>query len=223
MIFGFLPFYMLIPVFAWLIANTFTFYGSAFILGDIKRISVKTFIDDCIPLFTPFVAFYIAAYLQWTICFIAISKASKDSCYSFFSGEITGKLISAVIFFIMPTYMERAVITGNGVFDKITSFLYLIDKPITLFPSLHCLESYVCARYVSRLKGVKKPVKILNWIFSCLVFASTVLVKQHLFVDIPAGILIGEAGIFISDKANLKKLFYKAEETIYKKREESRS
>lgn len=223
MILGFLPFYMLIPVFAWLIANTFTFYGSAFILGDIKRLIVKTFIDDYIPLFTPFITVYIAAYLQWAICFIAVSRDSKDSCYSFFSGEITGKLISAVIFFILPTYMERAVITGDGVFDKITAFLYLIDKPITLFPSLHCLESYVCARYVSKLKGVKKPIKILNWIFSCFVFASTVLVKQHLFLDIPAGILIGEAGIFISKKANLKNLFYKAENAIYKNREESKT
>ena len=54
-------------------------------------------------------------------------------------------------------------------------------------------------------------------------FASTVLVKQHLFLDIPAGILIGEAGIFISKKANFKNLFYKAENAIYKNREESKS
>ena len=204
-----LPCYIFLPLLIWLIANTFAFYGSAFILGDIKRFSIKTVIDDYIPLYTPFISFYILAYLQWAICFIAISKSGKKNCYDFFSAEITGKLIAAVIFFVFPTQMIRTAVTGDSVFDKITAFLYTIDKPITLFPSLHCFESYVCSRYLARIKGISKFAKIFCFVFSAFVFASTVLVKQHMFLDIPAGIIVGELGIFISDKFNFGRFFDK--------------
>lgn len=214
-----LPCYIFLPILFWLIANTFAFYGSAFILGDIKRLSVKTVIDDYIPLYTPFISFYILAYLQWAICFIAISKSSRKNCYDFFSAEITGKLIAAFIFFIFPTQMVRTAITGNSVFDKLTDLLYTIDKPITLFPSLHCFESYVCSRYLARIKGIPKFAKIFCFAFSLLVFASTVLVKQHLFLDIPAGILVGELGILISDKFHFGKFFDKISHILNKKGE----
>ena len=45
--------------------------------------------------------------------------------------------------------------------------------------------------------------KIAAFILSLAIYASTVLVRQHLVLDIPAGILVGEIGLWISRRLRL--------------------
>ena len=47
-------------------------------------------------------------------------------------------------------------------------------------------------------RKVPKWYKWVNFVFSLLVCASTVLVKQHVVVDIFAGIAVAEAGLLLS-------------------------
>ena len=44
-----------------------------------------------------------------------------------------------------------------------------------------------------------------------LVFASTLLVKQHVLVDVPAGILAAELGLFLANKCRLGGLIERLE------------
>jgi membrane-associated phospholipid phosphatase len=52
------------------------------------------------------------------------------------------------------------------------------------------------------------------FIGALLVFASTLLVKQHLFVDVFGGIAVVEIGLFLSGKFNLSKVFYSLESKL---------
>ena len=54
------------------------------------------------------------------------------------------------------------------------------------------MQSALCCR------KVPKWYKWVNFVFSLLVCASTVLVKQHVVVDIFAGIAVAEAGLLLS-------------------------
>ena len=45
--------------------------------------------------------------------------------------------------------------------------------------------------------------------FAIFVFASVVFVKQHLILDIPAAILVGEIGLFLGNKLKTERIFEK--------------
>ncbi|CCY70604.1 uncharacterized protein BN508_01112 [Eubacterium sp. CAG:161] len=86
-----------------------------------------------------------------------------------------------------------------------TNLIYTLDSPDNLFPSIHCLESWVCFRGAMRCKKVGKVYKVIMLILALLVFASTVMVKQHVFVDIIGAILVVEIGLALAKRLNIYK------------------
>ena len=69
---------------------------------------------------------------------------------------------------------------------------------MTLCPSIHCLDSWLSWRFLVQCKKVPLWYKWVNFVFSLLVCLSTVLVKQHVIVDIFAGIAVAELGLLLS-------------------------
>ncbi|WFR64657.1 phosphatase PAP2 family protein [Paenibacillus amylolyticus] len=68
-------------------------------------------------------------------------------------------------------------------------YIYRNDQPYNCFPSIHVLTSYLILRG-TRLFG--RAIWAMTSTFSILIIVSTVLVKQHVIVDIAGGILVGE-------------------------------
>ena len=91
------------------------------------------------------------------------------------------------------------------------------DEPTNLFPSIHCVASWMAVRGACMMKGMPRWYVPLHFVVAVLVFASTVLVKQHFFVDIFAGIAVAELGLFLSKHFSLWKIFAKFEPKIAKK------
>jgi len=126
-----------------------------------------------------------------------IARESREEIYKVASANILAKIFCGIIFVALPTAMVRAEITGGGIFNLLTSFIYAADTPaVNLFPSIHCLESWAVFRCSLKLK-LPIGYKIAMGIFSLGVFASVLLVKQHIILDIPAGILVFELGYLI--------------------------
>ena len=103
-----------------------------------------------------------------------------------------------MIFLLLPTTIARPEADGSGLIGWLTRIIYMADTPVTLFPSIHCLDSWLCWRFLVKCKKVPRWYKWVNFVFSLLVCASTVLVKQHVFVDIFAGIAVAELGLLLS-------------------------
>jgi membrane-associated phospholipid phosphatase len=76
--------------------------------------------------------------------------------------------------------------------------LYSIDAADNLFPSIHCLESWVCFRGIMLVKDKSKIYTPIVLIFTLLVFASTVCLKQHVVADIVGGVLVSEIGFAVA-------------------------
>ena len=148
-------------------------------------------------------------YVQILVGFSLVARENRDVCYEVFTGEAVAKIITAVIFLALPTAMVRAAVPDGGFCNMITHWIYAADEPNNLFPSIHCLESWLIFRGLMKCKKVPRGFTVGFGVFSVLVFASVVLVKQHVFVDIPAGILVAEAGLFISRKFRLKRIYEK--------------
>lgn len=193
-----MPRYTWLPVSLVLLTNLLSFYGSALVNLHRTHYNLTTALDAHIPLAPSFVLFYVLAYVQWVAGFCLIARESRAVCYRLIAGEILAKLCCMVIFLILPTAMERPEITGGGVWNALLRLVYLLDRPVTLFPSIHCLESWFCFRGALYLKKPPRWYPWLSLVMTLLVCASTVLVKQHLAVDIPSALLVAELGLWLS-------------------------
>ncbi len=201
--YGYTPFILVIAV------NCFVFYVTRLLTANAPHYDVSIWLDDLIPFVPEFIGVYILAIGQWVLVLALAAREGRDFYYKATAAEMSSKIFVFLIFLLLPTTMKRGQITGNSVFDMLTLMIYTLDAPNNLFPSIHCLDSWVCLRVVCRMKTAPKWFKVCNAIFSVLVFASVVLVKQHLFVDILAGIAIGELGFGMVRLFHTEKLLYK--------------
>ncbi len=203
------PKYAYIPFALVILVNCFVFYFTRLLTANAVHYDVSIPLDARIPFVPEFILVYILAIFQWVFVLALAAWEGKDFYYKATAAEMSSKIFVFFIFLFLPTSMERGNITGSTVFDMLTRLIYTLDAPNNLFPSIHCLDSWVCMIVVFKMKAAPKWLKITNAIFSVLVFASVVLVKQHLFVDILGGIFIGELGFLMVRLFRAEKLLYK--------------
>ena len=198
-----LPRYSWAYLIAAALCNSLCYFGTRLVTSHRHHILLDTMLDDSIPLCTFFIVFYFLAYIQWIVSYVFIAREGKSFCYDLVMGDIIAKLICGICFILVPTTLVRPEITGSGVFDQLTRWLYQIDAADNLFPSIHCLESYMALRAAYMMKKMPSWYKPFTLVFSLLVFASTVLLKQHLLIDIAGGILVAEVGIQIAARTKI--------------------
>lgn len=206
-----IPRYAWLPLIALLATNMMAYYGSRLFTQGVARYDLSIPLDKCVPLCPVFIVFYILAYLQWVVGFIVIARENREVCYEVLSGEIIAKLICMAFFIALPTRMIRPEVAGDGLFERLVRLIYFTDVPINLFPSIHCLDSWFCYRGAMRLKRTPRWYAPAMLVMTLFVFASTVLVKQHVLVDIPAAILVAEAGYALSRRLKAGRVFARIE------------
>ncbi len=194
-----LPLYGWISILLMATINIITFIGTRFVNKNFTHYDFTLSIDYAIPFVKEFIVVYIIfAYLQWAYGYFLSAREDKATCIRIFSSEIIAKLICFVCFLVIPTTMQRANVTGNDFFSKSVRLMYGIDSADNLFPSIHCLESYLLARTLPLLKKAPRWYKVITWPVSILVFASVLFVKQHVIVDVFSAIAAVEIGILLS-------------------------
>lgn len=195
-----LPAYAYLPLGAMLLFNWLVYFGTRSFTTGMRHYSMYTPIDEIIPFVPAFISVYILAYFQWVFGYGIIARENKQIFYRIVIAEIIAKAMALVCFIAVPTTIERPEITGTGIWDILTASVYNADAPDNLFPSVHCLESWVCFRGAMYLKKPGKWYKYASLVFTLLVFASTVFVKQHVVLDMVGAVAFVEIGMFISGK-----------------------
>lgn len=193
-----------IPLYAvpWLLgvaaAQFGTFYITKLLLDGSSHCDLTSRLDLAIPFVPIFAIPYVLAFPSWVVSYILIARESQDHCKRVLTGDILAKLLSLPFFIFLPTTLVRPEPVGTDFFSWLCRLVYLWDTPTNLLPSFHCLISYICWRGLWGCKKIPRWLKTFNFLFAILVFASTVLIKQHILIDIPTGILMGELGLQLS-------------------------
>lgn len=196
-----IPSYAVVPLILVLLVNCLTYFGTRPFTQHLLHHNMKIFLDDWIPFCPEFISIYILSYVFWVVGFILIARENKQICYRFLSAEIIAKLVCLFFFIVYPTTLARPVLEGNlGFWEQLTKLIYDHDAANNLFPSIHCLESWICFRGAMYLKKVPKWYLPFSFIAAILVFLSTVFVKQHVVIDIIGAVFVVEIGIFITGK-----------------------
>lgn len=201
------PRYAVWPLCACLVLNLLVYYGGRLLTRGRVFHEAACAVDEAIPLFPPAIVVYILAYVFWVVGFIVIARGGRASCFRNLAGEQVGKLLCFVCFLVFPTAMQQPEVTGGGVFCALTRLIYWHDEPNMLFPSIHCMDSWFCFRGAMRTDGLPRWYRVFTFVFALLVFASTVLVKQHVFLDVVGGVAVIELGLLISDRLRAGRIY----------------
>ncbi|MBR3109434.1 MAG: phosphatidic acid phosphatase [Clostridia bacterium] len=171
------------------------YFGTHLFLPYLPSYRLDMRIDAFIPCVPEWISVYCLAYPSWVVSAVIILAQGKEHAIRFSGACILALIISCIIFLAWPLTMERPEIIGDGLLRELLRAIYRADPPNNLFPSLHVLASYVCWRGLLGCPRIPGWFKGFNFVFFVLVCFSVVLVKQHLMIDIPGGIIVGEASI----------------------------
>lgn len=206
-----IPKYAVIPLLLVLGWNCLVYFGVE-LLAPLRRFhEVHTALDDRLPLVPEFVYIYVLAYLQWGVGYLLIAKDSRARCWRVLSGELVAKVIALVILLLCPVTIRRPELVPTGLSGRLLALIYAMDRPINLFPSIHCLESWQVFRGSVGLKRYGRWYAWAQLVFTLLVFASVLLVKQHVWPDVVAGIAVGELGRWLAKRLGADRLLARTE------------
>ena len=167
-------------------------------------------IDDLIPLFTPAVHIYMLSFIFWICGTWMVSRTDRKHFMNYTISFIASVAVGFLVFIFMPTYVDRVAEGGIAAAQRpgFTNFVlktaYYFDgweKGWNLFPSFHCMDSMFIYLGMRKRPEIKKSTQITALVMTLLICASTVLTKQHYFVDV-----IGGLGLAIICHAVVQKL-----------------
>lgn len=176
---------------------------------------MTTALDRMIPFDPRWVVVYVACFAYWAVSYVLMAK--QDNWYPIMTGEVLAKLLCGVFFLLIPTTNVRPEITGTGPTDWLMSLIYQLDPPLDLFPSIHCMESWICFRGMLGQKKIPKWYQIFAGIFTFLVCLSTLFTRQHVIADVIGGVLLGEICLDVSRHRGWGKRLRRWAEAIDKK------
>lgn len=174
--------------------NCGVYYGAKMINILLGRtyVDMTGALDMATPVIPWFVFIYVAAFPFWYISYYFIVKSSRENCRNLLIADISAKLLCGLIFVLIPTTNVRPELASGGVDNWILNLIYTLDQPNNLFPSIHCLESWLCFAYIRDLKGCKWYVKLGSFLMAVAICLSTVFTRQHVWVDVVAGVMVAE-------------------------------
>ena len=183
---------------AWIVGvQLLVYYGTRLVPSPPPR-DLSTVLDRAIPLVPPWIVVYLGAYLTWAagLWRILTSDRTRAARISFAYGAAL--LLCGICFLFLPCTMERPEVPGEDVFSEAVRFLYRIDPPRNLLPSIHVLASYFCWRGMTGCREIPIGEKVLFFVFLILVCFSILFVRQHVLWDIPAAVAAAEAALALS-------------------------
>ncbi|GAA5213179.1 hypothetical protein GCM10025776_00810 [Corallincola platygyrae] len=142
-------------------------------------------LDQWLPQIPLFIIFYMLGYLfVFSPCFTLKKKAEFYWGTACFFLILT---ISFAIFKLFPVAMDKTIAMGTDGLSTLTRFQQENDTKYNNFPSLHVslnlFAFLVFARHHRTFFWQMLPIP-------CLIIASTVLVKQHLVLDLVGGVMM---------------------------------
>lgn len=207
----FIPKYSVISLILCFVYNSLIYFGLQRLMGGAKHYDFTSEYDRAIPFVPAWSLIYLGCYLFWAVNYILIARQQEDDWFKFATADYLSRTVCALFFIFLPTTNIRPEVTGQGLPDVLMRFVYSMDAPTNLFPSIHCLVSWFCFIGIRGKSYVPKWYQVFSMFFAIAVFASTLFTKQHYIIDVIGGVILAEICYFIGNHTNwyqhIKKLF----------------
>ena len=173
-------------------------------------------LDAHIPCVPAWVTVYCLSYPFWVVYGLWIFSERKEHAYRVASAFVLSMCLSAAVFLLYPCTMVRPELTGDDIFTRWLAAVYRTDAPVNLCPSIHVLATYFCCRGAFGSRRIPRFFQVFSLVFLVLVCCSVLLVKQHVLVDVPAAVAIGELAIQAARLLRLERIPFAIEKAIRK-------
>jgi membrane-associated phospholipid phosphatase len=176
----------------WLFPALAIFYGGGYwyIQRHLCRLPIHfpmLAIDRWVPFSPEWISVYQSIYLMLPVAFLA---GTREDLRRFALGLVGFTLVIFTCFILVPVCGPRlASCPTTGMYG----FLVRNDLPFNTFPSGHMASAaYFCCVAIQLTSGrLCRICSVVFPIWVLLIAYSTMATKQHYFVDIPAGVLLG--------------------------------
>jgi len=152
-----------------------------------NRIFLETPLDRALPVVPAFAIPYVSLIPYIAVSLLAFLFFRVRVYRSAALTMIIVWFVSYVFYLFLQSYIARPSITGTDPFSAMVRSIYAADQPYNDFPSLHTSLSTIIAIHWWRLD---RRIGIPAAIWTALIVASTVLVKQHYLADLAGGLLL---------------------------------
>ena len=198
-IFGVEP-YAARPMLFCAFTNCMAYYLSRIIAKDFYHHDISIAVDNMIPC-TPFfwTWMYLASFVVWGINYVIYANQGENYCKKLVLSDFICKFICFSTYILFPTATEFTIVPVTDYWSFLLNFIQSIDQPNNLFPSLHCVVSWIGFRRICEMDKVSKRYKYASLMIVLLIFLSVLFTKQHLVLDIFSGVFVAEIGIHISN------------------------
>ena len=166
-------------------------------------------IDHSIPLIPEFIIPYMLGYF-----FVLTPIFLFSNKYDYYRGVaifILTLIAAFILFKLFPIQMSKTYATGSDAFSQLTYFQQKNDTSFNNCPSLHVALNSYCWGLLFIQYGRK--MLWLSWI-PVAIIASTLLVKQHLVIDVIGGTILGVISSYLfyqlKDHPKLSQYSYRA-------------
>ncbi len=202
-----IPRVMWLPLILTVVCNAITYYGTRVLMSESTHYNLSNSLDDRIPFIPWTIVIYWGCYIVWIVNYILGCRQNRETAFRFMSADLLAKLVCLLCFLLFPTTNVRPPIEGNSIWDVMMTWLYRIDAADNLFPSIHCLTSWFCFIAVRENKRIPKWYTVLSALMAVSICISTLTTKQHVLVDVFAGIGLAEGSYWFVGKSGLSKWY----------------
>lgn len=135
---------------------------------------------------------------------------SKDEFLNLCFLMFTGMTISLIIYTFLPNGLNlRPEVLHDNILADIARMLYTIDTPTNVCPSIHVSSTIAVMIVVGKSTTLKRPAitKALVMLLGIAICLSTMVLKQHSFIDVVCGLLLTSGLYVVTYKMNWKRMF----------------
>ena len=165
-------------------------------------LNLKTPLDVALPVVRIFVIPYdsLQPIIYFTLIVLLLTRTRLFQSASL--ALIIAWFVSYGFYFFLQSEIIRPVLTGTDTLTRMIRDVYASDNPYNDFPSLHTSLSTIIALHWFK---VDRRVGIVVAIWTALIVASTVLIKQHYVADVISGLLLAFGAAWLSMRVFLRK------------------
>ena len=165
-------------------------------------------IDAAVPFLPWTVCIYaFAGLLFWFFLYRRVAALPRQTADRFFCANLLGKGIAFLFFVFLPTEMTRPELSDTGFWNTCMRLVYSVDEPNNLFPSLHCFIAWHCWVGLRGNKQVSPVWRVSALVMAVVVCISTLTTREHVMVDVAAGILLSELCWLLAGRDKLRGLY----------------
>ncbi|HCW81020.1 MAG TPA: phosphatase [Ruminococcaceae bacterium] len=162
-------------------------------LTIVPKYFTQTLLDQRIPFIKEFTIPYVIWFLFVPFGVVYIGAYSKKDFYKLFIFLFGGMATANAIFVLFPNAQGlRPSIHASDPLSSLIKFMYSVDPPINVCPSIHVINTFAINSALQHSKEFKKSRirKVSSNILTVLICLSTVFIKQHSVFDVLCGIVV---------------------------------